>query len=71
MEPTHNSQRFNTIHPILFMVYGVEAILPSDVRFNAPRVEAYNEEDADEALEDAVDLLEEARNTALVRTAVY
>ena len=32
-----------------FMVYGAEAILPSDVRFNAPRVEAYNEEDADEA----------------------
>ena len=54
-----------------FMVYGAEAILPSDVRFNAPRVEAYNEEDADEALEDAVDLLEEARDTVLARTAVY
>ena len=37
-----------------FMVYGAEAILPSDIRFNAPRVEAYNEEDADEALKDAV-----------------
>ena len=54
-----------------FMVYGAEAILPSDVRFNAPRVEAYNEDDANEALEDAVDLLKEARNTTLARTAVY
>ena len=53
------------------MVYDAEAILPSDVRFNAPRVEAYNKEDGDEALEDAVDLLEEARNTALARTAAY
>ena len=53
------------------MVYGVEAILPSDIRFNAPRVEAYNEEDTDEALEDTLDLHKEACNTALARTAVY
>ena len=54
-----------------FMVYGTEAILPSDVKFDAPRVAAYNEDDAEEALEDAVDLLEEAHDTALARTAVY
>ena len=54
-----------------FMVYGAEPILPSDVRFSAPRVETYNEDDADDALEDAVDLLDEARDTALARTAVY
>ena len=54
-----------------FMVYGAEAILPSDVRFEAPRVQAYDEDEADEELEDASDLLEEARNTALARTAVY
>jgi hypothetical protein len=53
------------------MVYGSEAILPSDVKFQAPRVEAYEEADANKALEDANDLLEEARNTALARTAVY
>ena len=43
-----------------FMVYGTEAVLPSDVRFNAPRVEAYEEDEADTTLEDASDLLEEA-----------
>ena len=47
-----------------FMVYGAEAILPSDVRFNAPRVEAYNEKDADEALEDAVDGCDSCVNLA-------
>ena len=46
-------------------------VLPSDVRFNAPRVEAYDEDEADETLEDISNLLEEARNTALARTAVY
>ena len=53
------------------MVYGAEAVLASDVRFNAPRVEAYDKDEADIRLKDASNLLEEARNTALARTAVY
>jgi len=61
----------STQYTPFFMVYGSEAVLPSDVKFNAPRVEAYEETDANKALEDADDLLEEARNTALARTAVY
>ena len=47
------------------MVHGAEAILPSDLRFDAPRVQAYDEDEADEELEDASDLFKEARNTAL------
>ena len=53
------------------MVYGAEAVLPSNVRFDAPRIQAYEEDEADIELKDASDLLEEARNTALARTAVY
>ena len=53
------------------MVHGVEAVLPSDVRFDAPRIQAYEEDEADTELEDASDLLEESRNTALARTVVY
>ena len=53
------------------MVYDAEAVLPSDVRFDAPRVAVYEEDEADKNLEDASDLLEEARNTALARTAIY
>jgi hypothetical protein len=37
-----------------------------DVRYGAPRVEAYVEEDAQIALEDAHDLLDEAQDIALV-----
>ena len=51
------------------MVYGAEAVLPHDLRFDAPRVVAYDEDDANEALEDDVDLLDEARDIALARTA--
>jgi transposase InsO family protein len=45
--------------------------LPMDVRYSAPHVAAYVEEDADKALADAQDLLDEARDVALVRSAVY
>ena len=53
------------------MVHGAEAVLPSDVRFDAPRRQSYEEDEADTELKDASNLLEEARNTALARTAVY
>ena len=52
------------------MVYGAEAVLPSDVRYDAPRVVAYTEADSATALEDVVDLLDKARDIALARTTV-
>jgi hypothetical protein len=54
-----------------FLVYGAEAVLPADVYFEAPRVAAYTEKNSIHALQDAVDLLDEARDIALARTAVY
>jgi hypothetical protein len=54
-----------------FLVYGVQAVLPTDVIHDAPRVVLYTEEEAKEAREDDVDLLEEAREITLSRTAVY
>jgi hypothetical protein len=46
-------------------------VLPTDVRYCAPRLVAYVEEDAQTTLEDALDLLGEARYVALARSAVY
>ena len=42
-----------------FMVYGVEAVLPSDIRHDSPRVAAYVEADKERARQDALDLLDE------------
>ena len=53
------------------MVYGTKAVMPYDLRFDAPRVVAYDKSDADEALEDDVDSLHEARDIVLSRTTVY
>ena len=43
----------------VFMVYGVEAVLPSDLLHNALRVELFSEVEAEQARQDTVDLLEE------------
>jgi predicted nucleic-acid-binding protein len=54
-----------------FLVHGAETVLPAHVRFEAPRVVAYNERTSVEALQDVVDIVDEARGIALARTAVY
>jgi hypothetical protein len=53
------------------LVYQAEAVLPTDIEFDAPRVVQYTQEQAKEAREDGVDLLEEAREQALARIALY
>jgi hypothetical protein len=53
------------------MVYGAEAVLPTDILHDSPRVSAYNEEDAEESQHLSVDLLEEERELAAQRSAIY
>ena len=52
-----------------FLVYGAEAVIPTDIEFDSPRVTMYTEEEAEEARQDGVDLLEEGRLLALSRPA--
>jgi transposase InsO family protein len=54
-----------------FLLFGAEAVLPTYVSYCVPCVVAYVEEDAEKALTDAQDLLDEARDVALARSAVY
>ena len=50
------------------MAYGVEAVLPFDLDHGAPRVKAFDHDQAEEAQQDAVDLHEEARETIVIRS---
>jgi hypothetical protein len=43
-----------------FLLFGAEAVLPTDVCYCAPRMVAYIEEDTQKELEDARDLMDEA-----------
>ena len=54
-----------------FMVYGTEAVLPSDMRHDSPRVAAYVEQDSEVARQDALDALEEERDLAAARSVIY
>ena len=53
------------------MVYGSEAVLPTDLEYGSPRVQAYNENSYKMFQEDALDQLDEAREVALSHSAKY
>ena len=53
------------------MVYGSEAVLPTDLDYGAPRIRAYDEQGAETSHQDAMDQLDEARDIALLRSAKY
>jgi hypothetical protein len=55
----------------IFLVYGSEAMLPTNVEYGSPRLKAYNEQNNDAAREDALDQLEEAHDVALLHFARY
>jgi hypothetical protein len=54
-----------------FLVYGSEAILPSDVMWESPVVEQYDEGISEDSRRVDIDGLEEARCAALVQSARY
>jgi hypothetical protein len=56
---------------LFFLVYGSEAVLPTDLEYGSPRLKAYNEQSNDATRENALDQLEEARDIALLHSARY
>jgi transposase InsO family protein len=54
-----------------FLVYGVEAVLPTDIKFGSPRVLAFNEICQEDLIKDRLLQLEEARCQAVLRAARY
>ena len=52
-------------------MYGAEAVLPSDIIHDSPRVAAYVEVENEQTRQDAVDLLEEERERVFERSAIY
>lgn len=52
------------------MVDDAKAVLPAEVRYKAPRV-VYSKAESTLALEDSVDLLDEAHDIAVERSTIY
>ena len=53
------------------MVYGAGTVFPSDIYHDSPRVVAYVEANNEQAWQDALDLLDEQRDLAVARSAIY
>jgi transposase InsO family protein len=56
---------------LFFLVYGAEAIIPTDLEYGSPRVRGYDEDADQRAREDSLDQLDEARTVALMHSARY
>jgi hypothetical protein len=54
-----------------FLVYGAEAVLPTDVKFGSPRVLAFNEIHQEDLIKDCLLQLEEARCQVALRVTRY
>jgi hypothetical protein len=54
-----------------FLFHGAEAMLPVKITHEAPRIATYDETASNEALQDDVDALDEARDVALARATQY
>ena len=70
LEPEEHPKPSHGVHAF-FLVYGAEAILPTDLEYGSPRLLAYNEQSNRTTREDALDQLEEARDVALLHSAKY
>jgi hypothetical protein len=54
-----------------FLVYGAEAILPTDLEYGSSRTKVYDDRRTQTSREDSLDQLEEARDVALLHSARY
>jgi hypothetical protein len=54
-----------------FLVHGAEAVLPTDLEYESPRVQGYDEDANQRAREDSLDQLDEASLVALMHSARY
>ena len=54
-----------------FMIYESEAVLPTDLDYDSPHIQTYDDAGNQTSLEDAADQLEEARDVALLHSAKY
>jgi hypothetical protein len=55
----------------VFLVYGAEAVLPTDLEYGSLRTRAYDDRSIQTRQEDSLDQLEEARDVALLHLAWY
>jgi transposase InsO family protein len=54
-----------------FLVYGAEAILPTDLEYESPKIKGYDESSNQRAREDSLDQIDEACDVVMMHSARY
>jgi hypothetical protein len=67
----HTQPSKATGQSLFFLIYGLEAILPTVIMWKSPRLEMYDEGEADQARYLELDSVEEVRCKALLQSARY
>jgi hypothetical protein len=70
LESEDNAKPSLRLHAV-FLVYGAEAILPTDLEYGSPRTRAYDGRSNRTNREDSLDQLEESQDMALLHSARY
>jgi hypothetical protein len=70
LESENDAKPSHGFHAV-FLVYGAEAILPTDLEYGSPRTRAYDARSNQTNREDSLDQLEEARDIALLHSTRY
>jgi hypothetical protein len=68
--PTDHSYQTDRVYPLLPYLRA-DVVLPVEIGYASPRVRAYDEHIAEEALQDSLDRLDEHHGTTLVRFVRY
>jgi hypothetical protein len=66
----NNAKPLDQLHTI-FMVYGSQAMLPTEEHYGSPRVLAYHPVEAEQARQVVIDLLKESREITIARSMKY
>jgi hypothetical protein len=54
-----------------FLVYGAEAVLPTDLEYGSPKVKGYDKNTNQRAREDSLDQIDKAHDVAMMHSARY
>jgi hypothetical protein len=70
LEPQDHSEQSHGIHAV-FLVYGAEVVLPTDLEYGSPKIKGYDESSNQQAREDSLRQIDEARDVAVMHSARY
>jgi hypothetical protein len=54
---------------LFFLVYGAEAVIPTDLEYGSPKIKGYDESANQRAREDSLDQIDEARGVGMMHSA--